>query len=272
MKTRILTAVIALPLLLVALYFGEMNHWIITILISLATVLMAGEILTAKHLNNNMFITVPCLLFAFVTPLLSHTQFVYIPVNLFILSLFSILIFKHNEISYGDLAFAFTGTCVITFGVSCLTYMCATYNSFTSIFIIMILGIPWMADAGAYFVGTFFGKHKLCPNISPKKTVEGFLGGVVVCIAASLLIGVVFQTLIYKNATINYISLLIIGILDSFVSVLGDLSFSLIKRHCKIKDYGSIFPGHGGMLDRCDSVIFTAPLVLTVHQLLPIIA
>lgn len=272
MKTRILTAVIAIPLLVIVLFFGTKSFWVITTLISAISAFMTGELLTAKKLLTNFYISIPCIAFSFALPLFSHTPFMYVPVFVFILALFIIIILKTDVCTYDDLSFAFTGSVIIAFGMSCLSYLCAIYESYTAFFMVITLAVPWMADAGAYFAGTFLGKHKLCPKISPKKTVEGFFGGAIFCVIGALLIGVIFANFIYENIRVNYISLLIIGVLDSVVSVVGDLCFSIMKRHCKIKDYGSIFPGHGGMLDRCDSVIFTAPLILLVNQLLPIIS
>lgn len=271
MKTRIITAVIAIPLVVLILLIGTSNFWVITLLVSAVTVLMTTEILTAKNILKKYGISIPCLLFSFALPIFAHTDFLLLIVFAFIVVIFLSLMLNFTKFSFDELSFAFTGTLLITSGMTCLNYLMAANQSYMALFLTIVLAVPWMADSGAYFAGTFFGKHKLCPKISPKKTVEGFFGGVVFCIIASLLVGVIFQNLIYRNIKVNYISLLIIGILDSLISVIGDLSFSLIKRHCQIKDYGSIFPGHGGMLDRLDSVIFTAPLVLLVHKFLPII-
>lgn len=129
-----------------------------------------------------------------------------------------------------------------------------------------------MADAGAFFAGSLFGKHKLCPNISPKKTVEGAIGGVFTCVLAAVAIGFLFGNLITPQLTVNFIPLIIIGVCDAVLSIVGDLSFSLIKRTIGIKDYSNLFPGHGGMLDRFDSIIFTVPMVLIVNSFLPILS
>lgn len=271
MKTRIITSVIAIPLVVLILLIGANYFWVVTLLVSAVTALMTTEILSAKNILKKYSISVPCVLFAFALPLVAHTEFIVLIIFAFIVAIFLSLMLNYAKFSFDDLSFAFTGTFLISSGMACLNYLIVTFQFFTAFILTLILAVPWMSDAGAYFAGTFFGKHKLCPNISPKKTVEGFFGGVLFCIITSILVGVIFQNLIYTNMKINYISLLIIGILDSIISVIGDLSFSLIKRHCQIKDYGSIFPGHGGMLDRLDSVIFTAPLVLLVHQFLPII-
>ncbi len=271
MKTRILTAVIAIPLIILLIFLMTKSFWIATVLLALATALMTTEYLSAGKLASNPFISVPAVLFSFSLTLFAHTAYILIPIFAYFLFGFFLLIIKNQEINFKDFSYAFTGTIIISFGMACFSYLCTYFSNFTIFFFVLVLATPWMADAGAYFAGTFLGKHKLCPNISPKKTIEGFIGGIVFCIATAIIIGVIFENLIYSAVTINYTALIVVGILDSIISVIGDLSFSLIKRYNNIKDYGSIFPGHGGMLDRCDSVIFTAPLVLCIHQLIPLI-
>ena len=129
----------------------------------------------------------------------------------------------------------------------------------------------WVADVGAYFAGTLFGKHKLCPEISPKKTVEGLIGGTAVDVLVMLLCGVWFSAVFYRGAVeVSYLTLFLIGFFGSLISVLGDLSFSIIKRSCHIKDFGQVIPGHGGVLDRFDSVIFAAPFVYLLVMFLPL--
>lgn len=117
----------------------------------------------------------------------------------------------------------------------------------------------WVSDTSAYFVGMFFGKRKLCPEVSPHKTVEGSLGGmtgsIVVCVIYGLLLGA------NTAVKIPVIHLVMIGILGNMMSQLGDLSSSSIKRNVGIKDFGKIMPGHGGILDRFDSILFVAPLI-----------
>lgn len=271
MKTRVLTAIVALPVLVLFLVLGQWNFWFISAVVAGASAFMMCELLTAKSFIKDYKITVPCVLFCLIGPLMSHTRFILIPFYLFMLSMFFIMVLNHKSISFPELAFCLTGAMVINIGMSCVTRLCAQNPKFTAFFMVVCLAVPWMSDAGGYFAGTFFGRHKLCPEISPKKTVEGFFGGIVFCILGALLTGVVFQTFFYPSVQINYLSLGLIGVFASLTAVLGDLSFSLIKRSCHIKDYGSIFPGHGGMLDRCDSVIFTAPLILLIHQFIPVI-
>ena len=117
----------------------------------------------------------------------------------------------------------------------------------------------WMPDTGGYFAGRFFGKHKLIPDVSPKKTVEGFIGGIVFALVA----GVVYSLCITENIG-GIIAIAVASLICAPISVCGDLVASLVKRHYGIKDYGKIFPGHGGIMDRFDSVIAVAPVLYII--------
>ncbi len=120
--------------------------------------------------------------------------------------------------------------------------------------------VAWASDTGAYFAGSFFGKHKLCPTLSPKKTVEGALGGLLLAAVG----GVVYGLIVGKA---DLIVLAVIGLLGSAVGQFGDLMFSCIKREYGIKDYGKLMPGHGGVLDRFDSSVVTIPLVWLILRI-----
>ncbi|MBQ8496861.1 MAG: phosphatidate cytidylyltransferase [Clostridia bacterium] len=124
----------------------------------------------------------------------------------------------------------------------------------------------WMTDTGAYFVGVLFGKHKLIPEVSPKKTVEGAFGGILGCIIGFVLYGFIIQKV--AVLTVNYLMLVLLAVVISIVSQFGDLIASYVKRECGIKDFGFIFPGHGGVLDRFDSIIAVAPAIYFITYLL----
>lgn len=111
-------------------------------------------------------------------------------------------------------------------------------------------------DIFAYFSGILFGKRKLCPNISPNKTVEGAVGGLIGCIAITVLVG-----LLMGRHYMSWLHYLFLGIALGVLSQFGDLSASMLKRQFQVKDFGNIMPGHGGLLDRVDSVLFTLPVV-----------
>ena len=150
--------------------------------------------------------------------------------SLYIIAAFSSIIYIHDYVAYGN-------------HIYLLTFICA-----------------WVTDIFAYFTGRFFGKHKLIPAVSPKKTVEGAIGGVVFCVISTVLFGFIIEKFFneYGITSANYLMLAISGVFISVVSQTGDLIMSVIKRHYGIKDYGKLFPGHGGILDRFDSVLAVA--------------
>ncbi len=135
---------------------------------------------------------------------------------------------------------------------------------------IWLLLIPWMSDTGAYFVGVCLGRHKLCPVISPKKTIEGLVGGLLTSVVICSVITILYNSLWSKSGSLNVWLVAVVTLLGAVLSVFGDLTASLIKRECNIKDFGKIMPGHGGIMDRFDSLMYTAPLVLLALSILPI--
>ena len=122
-----------------------------------------------------------------------------------------------------------------------------------------------VTDMFAYFAGLLFGKHKLCPKISPKKTVEGAIGGTLGGIVASVLVGYLIQPVLGTSVSLLHMAML--GLVSAVAGQIGDLSASLVKRNVGIKDFGKIFPGHGGVMDRLDSILFVAPIVYCYFSL-----
>ena len=139
-------------------------------------------------------------------------------------------------------------------------------------FILLILCFAWGGDTCAYFAGRAFGKHKLCPVVSPKKTVEGAIGGVLGTMVFGVIITLVYsvaanrmEAFTRSNIGVSmYVIIALLGCVAAVLGIYGDLFASVVKRQCGIKDYGTIFPGHGGILDRFDSVMFIAPFVTMV--------
>lgn len=196
-------------------------------------------------------------------------NFSYMPILVYsyILILFVILIINHKTIKIADILTMFSLTFIITF---CFFYIVITRQlPYGQYFVLAILVGSFCTDTFAYFVGMALGKHKLCPEISPKKTVEGAIGGVIGSTLSMALFGFIVGKI--PNALVpNYTNLLILGLICGIVAQIGDLSMSAIKREANIKDFGNIMPGHGGVLDRFDSVIFVAPLVYAFISILPI--
>lgn len=260
MKTRIITAAIAAAVALLLIITGSFFNIILTIAISLVSALLCGEYLSARKLNKNLYLFIPSMICAFLIPVLSMTVVSVLPIILLVLSIFIISVVCHEKVSTDDVMFTLAGVLVISVSLSALNVLACTYSDHSAFWIVYTLGVPWLADSCAYFAGNYIGKRKLCPVISPNKTVEGAVAGVIGGTLSALLIGFIFQ-LIYGQVSMYYGYLLLVGLLCSVVSIFGDLTFSVIKRSCKIKDFGSIMPGHGGLLDRFDSVIFCIPIV-----------
>ena len=270
---RLLTAVIGIPAVVLVMIISEVWHPLLGIVLGLASVIMVGEFLYGRRLLSCIPLAVVCMLYALLMPIVVTEETVtYLLSCLFFIVGFVVILMRHRRLRFMDFAYAMFGTLLIAFGMSAVSLACIGNGYNVSFFFVLVFLLPWMADGGGYFVGSYFGRRKLCPGISPKKTVEGVLGGTVFCVASALVMGLVFQFIVFggdESVRVNFAGLIVLAILDSVVSLIGDLSFSLIKRNLKIKDYGTLFPGHGGMLDRCDSIIFTAPLVVALGQVMP---
>lgn len=266
LKTRLISSAVGIAIVILTVMFNQRLPMLINVFFALASLLMVIELLGAKRLISNLPVAIPCMIFASICPILISGKYFDVALVAFTILLFSMMMFFHKKITFNDIAFAFSVTLLISLSLSTVPLLCSEYNKHASFFMILALGVPWFTDTGGLFAGLAFGKHKLCPNISPKKTVEGFVGGIVLGVASSLVIGLVFEFWIYSDVTINYLFLLLLGILNSFLAVLGDLSFSIIKRTFHVKDYGNAIPGHGGIADRFDSIVFTAPVLLLLTE------
>lgn len=178
----------------------------------------------------------------------------------------------HQQVSFKDVFVLYSMVVMIPQALYSLVLLRRLNPDHGMFYVLIAVFAAWAADVGAFFAGTFFGRHKLCPQISPKKTVEGAVGGLVLNVVVALACGAFFSRVFHLGQVqVDYLPLFLIGFFGTFVSILGDLSFSLIKRSCHIKDFGQVIPGHGGILDRFDSVIFTAPFVYLLVSLLPVV-
>lgn len=262
MLKRFLAAAIGVPLIFAVVFCSTALPVIIDLAMALVCAMSVGEFAHATKTLRLYQLSIPSIVFAVAFSVLYSPGFGFITAYLYTAVMLSMMIFFHEKISFKEFAYIYSMTILITIALSSITSMKNTHPAHIPFYFLLSLGLPWFADIGAYFVGSFLGKHKLCPKISPKKTVEGAIGGVIVCILATCLLTWIFADLIYqKTVWINYLSLCLLAFVGSLFSILGDLSFSLVKRTFQIKDYGNIIMGHGGMLDRFDSVIFVAPLI-----------
>ncbi len=275
MKTRIMSAVVGLILLAVILLLFDTIA--LNIIISFICIVATYEVLHATNILKNKAIAIISMLFSGLLPFSEYLKTpIHISVFCFIyaISLFIVLILDHNNIKAESIGFAFLMTLLISCSLSTTILIRYKFADDGLFYVMLGLAGAWIADAGAYFCGRFFGKHKLAPTISPNKTIEGAVGGLIVCTISFILLGLCYKSVLAANdinATISYFALIVIGVSSSVMGMLGDLTASIIKRQNSVKDFGNIMPGHGGMLDRFDSVLFVMPFVFTVLTIFPVV-
>lgn len=175
-----------------------------------------------------------------------------------VLSLFIVIIFCHDKYNIGDISITVFGTLYVAF---LFLFIMLTRNLDNGLSYIWLIFIgAWATDTFAYFSGVLLGRTKILPVISPKKTLEGSVGGILGCVTITLVYGII-QNKYGMMSNISILHLVILGILCGVISQIGDFAASAVKRYVKVKDYGSIMPGHGGVLDRFDSILFIGPVV-----------
>ena len=270
MVKRVMVAVIFIPLLLAAIY-GVSPVWpvILPIIIAGLSMIAVHEALWSTSFLKHARISGYSIIMAGLIPFWVYydggSMSILCGLFIYVLLLFCEAIASHKRIGLEKLGGAFFLTIVIPFFLS--SFLRIRLMDQWRALVILPLLIAFISDAFALFAGMAFGKHKLAPELSPKKTVEGAVGGFLGAVVCTVLYGLVLHLAFHYE--VNYLLLALYSALGSVVSQLGDLSFSYIKREYGIKDFGNIFPGHGGVLDRFDSVIFCAPLTELLLHLLP---
>lgn len=179
-------------------------------------------------------------------------------IYVFFVAIFAVI--GHKKFDMPQLAMAISMPLIISFAFICLAELINFGSKAGLLYFVLLFNFACVTDIGAYFVGSFFGKHKLAPEISPKKTIEGAVGGVVCSVIGTVITCLVFQIILDRS--INILLLAAVTPIFSVLGMFGDLFASVIKRYFGIKDYGNIMPGHGGVLDRTDSILFIAPAFL----------
>lgn len=190
--------------------------------------------------------------------LLSIILYLFVVICVLMLLLMLPVVFKSDKYNISDIAITLFGIFYIPFLFSFV--ILTRFLEQGLYYIGMIFIGACVTDIFAYFVGCSIGKHKLLPKVSPKKTVEGSIGGIIGSVALMVLYGMYLNKYV-AGINISLLSFAFLGLMTSIVSQLGDLFASAIKRYVGIKDYGSILPGHGGILDRFDSILLVAPVV-----------
>ncbi len=277
MKVRVLTSLVGLVILGLVMVFYE-TIWF-NILFAGVCILAIHELYNALGFEKKdgyiffVFSVMATLVMLadneYVIPLLIPAAY------LFVLFLAVCVVVKFSKVNFAKLSAMAVFSAVVVFCFYSFVYLKmllpkAQYGFDATYFAILILAYAWGGDTCAYFAGRAFGKRKLAPIVSPKKTVEGAIGGVIGSMCISLVVTLVYIQLvgrIFGNDEVHllyYILVTLLGGVTSVLGIIGDLFASAVKRQYGLKDFGSIFPGHGGILDRFDSVLFIAPLVCLV--------
>lgn len=257
MLVRTLTGLVLLPLLLVLLFAPL---WGVMLGLTLISAIAVFELLRRwPHPIKKRVIAMACV-FVVVFYALIYKQ---VELYTIIIALFVFLLFLFGEVLIDSKNFTFFGLVGVFFAVTAVPAM---YSSVARLAFrperVYVILLPFLitisSDVFAYFTGSLLGKHKLAPNLSPKKTWEGSFGGFVCCMAVLVGYGALINAL---GAEADYARLALYAAVGGVAAQFGDLAMSAAKRSLGIKDFGRIFPGHGGILDRFDSLLFVAPII-----------
>ena len=282
MLVRIITGAVAIGVFIPVCIFSD--TMVFPVVIGLMCLIGVYEMAKCLGFEKKYAITIPMYLVALILPMLRHDKYdilfnhnnAYLAFAMIIL--FSMLIYvlayvmlKKNTIKLSEIL---TFYALFVYVVGCFTSMVvvrytnanlATNGESVSgayVYLLAFMG-AWVCDTFAYFTGRFFGKHKLIPEISPKKTIEGSIGGIIFTVGAFALYTLIVNS--FFGQSLSYLKVCIIGFALSIISQIGDLVASSVKRQYNLKDYGNLFPGHGGVLDRFDSVMLTAPTLVILN-------
>ena len=266
MLKRTITAVVAIAVFFPFLYFSD--TFMLPLAMAILGLAAAYEMVGCVGLRKNGWIAVPSYLIAIVLPMISlMTDDPLPPVfgvcMVYMIFVFAATVFSRGKFDFTIAASAFTGVFYVTVAFTSIVWLRGLGNYF---YLLVFVG-PWVSDTFAYICGRLFGKHKLIPEVSPKKTVEGAIGGVVFAGISYIIFALIIKNFFDSSVTPNYLVMMVAGMIVAVISQIGDLIASVIKRRFGIKDYGWIFPGHGGVLDRFDSVLLTAPVLYILSQI-----
>lgn len=271
MKTRIISAAILVPILFLLALAAPViaAALVMSVLLAIAAyelLYRTGLVKRARLVLYSCAMAAAVCMWSYFGAI--HAYFVILLMVFFIL-MFSEMMLDHVKVHFEDLSMCFVAGVLIPYMLSSLIRI---LNMDIGRYVILVpFVVAFMSDTGAYFIGLNFGRHKLAPVVSPNKTIEGALGGVAFAVI-SMVIYALIVDLLPGNVRVNYALALLYGFVGSLVGIFGDLCFSVIKRQTGVKDYGNLIPGHGGVLDRFDSVTLVAPAMEVFLLLLPMVS
>lgn len=271
MLKRIITALVLCVIgVLLHVYCHTAYYPIIWFLLS---VIGVAEYLAAYRLLFKWHLAIPALLFASAMPFVAYyvrnthqaVEILFFAIMVYAALLFIAAVLTHPKYTQPQIFTVFFGGVYITGAFSAMAALFNAAPSHPAAYVLMVFFGACFTDIFAYFTGYFIGKHKLAPVLSPKKTIEGSVGGLLGCVLVYVIYAFVLSKI--TDLTPNYFAISIAAVIISFCAQLGDLAMSKIKRENGVKDFGKLFPGHGGVLDRFDSFLIVAPIFLALMLL-----
>ncbi len=268
MKQRVITGALFAIIFIGAMLL--MNTIVFPIFIAVLSAIAVWEVEKAVGLENR-FIMAASMTLSAAVPFMFQFR-VNVPFAVFggvyVIAILIMMLLQYQKTRFIHAVMAIFASVCIPYAFSVMIifrdieYYIAGYKQIDGIYLLIFAFFAsWMTDIFAYFVGSKLGKHKLCPNISPKKSVEGAIGGVLGAVLLNVLLLFVFKKFFGGGAGFSYVAVIILSIILSVVSMFGDLAASTIKRNFGIKDFGKLLPGHGGIMDRFDSALFVMPVL-----------
>lgn len=283
MKVRIITGVICALIVIMLLVFTGLGYLgVMSIPMGLMAAIAAYEIMRVSKCQNKLLTGISMVVAAVVPAFVDYNVQQYLPVPssvfviAYIIALLVIMLKCYDKTKFENVAMALFGSLAIPGSLGtffkvrdlCVDYPELFQRSHCVFLILCAMYCAWMSDTWAYFVGSRFGKHKLAPRISPKKSVEGAIGGVVGTMLFCVVTYLICDRFFFHIDTIKLWMVVVFSIVLAILGMCGDLSASVIKRNFGEKDFGNLFPGHGGVLDRIDSFLVTMPALYVIIEIM----
>ncbi len=252
LSKRIISAIIGIPLVIFIIISGGYPFLTVVGLVIILGMREYYQMMNHAGLYPERKLGYVITLLVFLSFIVIEGKFIHITLTFVILISLLIPIFQYRNHTFIDGIITLFGTLYIGWLLGHIVLM--HYLPQGSFYILLSLFVTWIIDSGAYFAGSYLGKHKLCPHISPKKTIEGAFGGFLAGVISTVGFGTFWLKLPLEH-------MILMGSIVGIIAQLGDLAESALKRYADIKDSGNIIPGHGGILDRVDSILFVIPTV-----------
>ena len=266
MLVRVITSLIGVAVMTPIMWFSD--TYVFPLALAFFSLMALIAVFSCIKLRGKLFITLPTYIIGVAMPFLCKyvgelykiSAILFGAIFIYLLYLMFCAVIFHKRCDLSTLSVCFILVIYVIGGFSCMQVLRGLPDGILAV--ISVILAAWVTDIFAYFTGKLIGKHKLCETISPKKTIEGSIGGIVFC----AIVFVIYALIIFNGSTPTYayVFMVLVSIVLSVVAQIGDLTLSLFKRRFGIKDFGTLFPGHGGVLDRFDSIIAVAPVFLII--------